>query len=508
MKICDVPIPEKIAAVIKENNFPASREELFEFYPVRAKFNSKYNNYTGQFYVCNYIETLRYLSEKNDLERNTVREIFSRNLGRNMAKFSIPENHDASKDTSSDSTPSDDTDSTQNTLISRPEDTPSDADIAENSDCIVDDTGTDTSDESPPLIGMRDFGSFDEVAEEADEDEDYEVKEEEEIPADISRKKSFNMPLVLLFSIIAVMGAVVAVILFYDSEEKEQDNMEATKEEYRKRFKDRKISKEERKRKLNLQEQNKKESMSAKEKSEQKQPAEKSVQTRQSQPKRKRKKGGRKKTVTEQADEAVLQKYAKGTKQRSAGDSPLRYKARPVQTGSSGESGIYVKNNKENTQPSVSISDVSVKVRLKFAIRSSAGNSIIAVSRESVGQIPEGALFYGRASFSNHRSYVNFSSVKINGGKYDITGYAVSGKDPGISSEVKKIRDNASIAFKAGVVDAAGKVVENVVSEATGGHAAGVVSQSIGEKKRDVEKEKAHYEYYVPPGTPFVLYIE
>lgn len=197
------------------------------------------------------------------------------------------------------------------------------------------------------------------------------------------------------------------------------------------------------------------------------------------------------------------------------GGSSLRYRPRPFSAGSTSDTkgGVYytnrpdAKGGKEDTG-ALPLHDVQVQSRLKFSIRSSASNQITAVSDADLEGLPAGSIFYGSGSFSNKRTYVQFNKVRVGDREYSIKGYAVSGKDPGIASEVIEIENNAKITFTSGVTDAAGKVLDNLVSTATGGTTSGIVSGTAGEVKDKNEQERARYEYRVGAGTGFIIYIE
>lgn len=196
------------------------------------------------------------------------------------------------------------------------------------------------------------------------------------------------------------------------------------------------------------------------------------------------------------------------------GGTSLRYRPRPFAAGSGNDTkGGVTYTNQPNIKSGgdtgeFPLHDVQVRARLKFSIRSSASNQITAVSDVDMDGLPAGAIFYGSGSFSNKRTYVQFNKVRSGDREYSIKAYAVSGKDPGIASEVIEIENNAKITFTSGVTDAAGKVLDNLASTATGGATSGIVNGTAGEVKDKNEQERARYEYRVGAGTGFIVYIE
>ncbi len=195
-----------------------------------------------------------------------------------------------------------------------------------------------------------------------------------------------------------------------------------------------------------------------------------------------------------------------------SGESALRYRPRPFSAGSAQNSlqgGVRVIGREEgDRKKAMEFHDLLLKARLKFSIRSSASNAIVAETTQEVTGIPAGSLLYGTGSFANKRTYVQFHKVRIGENEYEIKGYAISGKDPGIPSEVIEIENNAKITFTSGVTDAAGRVLDNLAATATGGAMSGVISGTAGELKEKNEQERARYEYRVGAGTMFTVYIE
>lgn len=195
-----------------------------------------------------------------------------------------------------------------------------------------------------------------------------------------------------------------------------------------------------------------------------------------------------------------------------AGESALRYRPRPFSAGAEQkevQGGVRVVGRETGGQKkTMDLHDVSLKARLKFSIRSSASNAIVAETTHEVAGIPAGSLLYGTGSFANKRTYVQFHKIRVGDREYEIKGYAVSGRDPGIPSEVIEIENNAKITFASGVTDAAGRVLDNLAATATGGATSGVISGTAGELREKNEQERARYEYRVGAGTMFTVYVE
>ena len=152
---------------------------------------------------------------------------------------------------------------------------------------------------------------------------------------------------------------------------------------------------------------------------------------------------------------------------------------------------------------------MKLKVKLLFAVRSSASSKIVAEAVEAAGSIPIGAKFYGSASFSNNRVYVNFDEVSIGGSKTPIQGTAIQGSDPGLGAEVIEISNSNSAAnFAIGAT----KTAAQALSEAGSGIAGGAVGNMIEPHAQDIQKDKEAskmtVEYRVPAKTPFFIYFE
>lgn len=188
----------------------------------------------------------------------------------------------------------------------------------------------------------------------------------------------------------------------------------------------------------------------------------------------------------------------------------VRDMVRPSRPGGTGKrGGVVVLGKKEDLSKEISLKrNQSINVRLKFSIRSTAGNSVIAVATSDKGEIRKGTIFYGHASFSNKRTYVTFSKARSENREFILKGLAVSGRDPGIPSHVSEIEGNATKSLKSGIIGAAGKVADKVLSNATGGVAGGVITEPVADLRGQEEATKKTVEYRVPAGTTFYVYIE
>lgn len=213
-------------------------------------------------------------------------------------------------------------------------------------------------------------------------------------------------------------------------------------------------------------------------------------------------------------DEEILEKYA--TAVDPAGSTGTRSGRRHfVPGGSSSQGGVFIKGQSENKKNSkkLNINDIKIKVRLEFSIRSTASSTIVAVATGDSDRIPKGSKFYGTASgYVNKRTQIRFSKLIVNGTEFSINGFAISGRDPGIESEVTDIaKENIGSSVKQGIAQTAANVVAKyagVAGNVTGDAAANTVNPATSEIKKQQEANKMTQEYRVPAGTAFFIYIE
>jgi len=216
-------------------------------------------------------------------------------------------------------------------------------------------------------------------------------------------------------------------------------------------------------------------------------------------------------------DEEILEKYATAVDPANSENIAGTRSGRRhfVPGGSSSQGGVFIKGgskNKENGK-TLDISDIKIKVRLEFSIRSTAASTIVAVTTEDHDRIPKGSEFYGSASgYVNKRTQIMFNKLIVNGVEFSIKGFAISGRDPGIESEVTDIaKENIDSSVKQGITQTAANVVAKyagVAGNVTGEAASNTVDPASAEIKKQQEANKMTQEYRVPAGTSFFIYLE
>jgi hypothetical protein len=218
-----------------------------------------------------------------------------------------------------------------------------------------------------------------------------------------------------------------------------------------------------------------------------------------------------------QKDEEILAKYAESVDPASGGASGgARGGRRHFTPGGGGtQGGVYIKGsgNSGTDKKSLDIHNIKVKVRLEFSIRSTAASTVVAVVTEDSDRIPKGAKFYGSATgYVNKRTQLSFSKLLISGEEYTVKGFAISGRDPGIESEVTDIaKDNIDSSIKQGVVQTLAGVANKYAGGAgdiAGNAASNTVDPAAGEIQKQQEANKMTQEYRVPAGTGFFIYLE
>lgn len=215
-------------------------------------------------------------------------------------------------------------------------------------------------------------------------------------------------------------------------------------------------------------------------------------------------------------DEEILENYALAFDPAGSDSGGTRAARRHfVPGGTASKGGVFIKEKKENNQggKSLDLHDIKVKVRLEFSIRSTAASTVVAVVIEESGKIPKGAKFYGTASgYVNKRTQIKFNKLISEGEEFSVTGFAISGKDPGIESEVTDIaKENIDASVKQGITQTTANVVAKYAG--AGGSVAGDAATSAAhpaaaEIKKQQEANKMTQEYRVPAGTAFFIYLE
>ena len=214
-------------------------------------------------------------------------------------------------------------------------------------------------------------------------------------------------------------------------------------------------------------------------------------------------------------DREILEAYAKMSDAAASGGTQAVRKRHFVPGGESSGGGVFVKGKKDGTKKEnlFALHDVKVKVKLDFSIRSTAQATVVATVLEETGEIPKGAKFYGSAkSFVNKRTQLAFSKLIIGSDEFSVKGFAVSGKDPGIESEVTDIADeNIKSEVKQGITKTAGTILTGLagsVGSTAGTTAANTVNPATAELAKQEEANKMRQEYRVPAGTSFFVYLE
>lgn len=214
-----------------------------------------------------------------------------------------------------------------------------------------------------------------------------------------------------------------------------------------------------------------------------------------------------------ESDKQIISKYENMNPTATGGEPAFTERKKPIPFtpgGSAGNmGGIHWVDAQPNTHKlTATISGDSVKAKLLLAIRSSDGSTIMAITQLDIEKLPEGSTCYGSGSFSNKRTYIKFNRCKTSNGEIAVNGRATTGRDPGIVSELIEITNNAGITFKTGIFDAAGRVLDTVVSNTTGGATSGIINNTTGDVKASNEAQKASFEYFVPANTTFNIYFE
>lgn len=223
----------------------------------------------------------------------------------------------------------------------------------------------------------------------------------------------------------------------------------------------------------------------------------------------------KKKNKNEEKDREILETYARMSDAAAESGIHSGYRRRFVPGGEGSGGGVFVKGKKEKNEKEkiFALHDVKVKVKLDFSIRSTAQSTVVATVLEEIGEIPKGAKFYGAAkSFVNKRTQLAFSKLIIGADEFSVKGFAVSGKDPGIESEVTDISgENIKSEVRQGLTKTAGAVVTRLagsVGSTAGTTAANTVNPATSELEKQEETNKMKQEYRVPAGTSFFVYLE
>jgi len=220
-----------------------------------------------------------------------------------------------------------------------------------------------------------------------------------------------------------------------------------------------------------------------------------------------------------QKDADILKKYAEAIDPAAENDVLINSRSGRrhfVPGGSEPRGGVYFrgqKNTSKKTDGNFQVHNTKIKVKLEFSIRSTANSTVIAVVKNDSGKIPKGAKFYGRASgYVNKRTQIRFSKLVIGEKDFQVKGFAISGRDPGIESEVTDIsKENIDSSIKQGLVKTASGIAQRyagVAGTVAGSAASNTVAPASQEMNRQQEANKMTQEYRVPAGTAFFIYLE
>lgn len=216
-------------------------------------------------------------------------------------------------------------------------------------------------------------------------------------------------------------------------------------------------------------------------------------------------------------DEEILEKYAQAIDPASAGNSSNNARTGRrnfIPGGSNPQGGVFIKKAESiSSGKSFDLNNLQIKVKLEFSIRSTSSSTVIASAAEENGTIPKGAKFYGNATgYVNKRTQLSFSKLIIDGSEYSIKGFAISGRDPGIESEVTDIsKSNIDSSIKQGVVQTLSNVATKYAGaggNVSGDAASNTVNPASSELQKQAEANKMTTEYRVPAGTSFYIYLE
>ncbi|MCK5808891.1 hypothetical protein KAH37_07910 [bacterium] len=210
-------------------------------------------------------------------------------------------------------------------------------------------------------------------------------------------------------------------------------------------------------------------------------------------------------------DEEILLKYASVRGDRAGAGSGARRGSLREKRGSRG-GGVFMVNDKKKVKQRAALHNVKIKVKLTLAIRSSSRTPVIAEVVTEGQKVEKGTKFIGAPTiFSNKRTQIRFSQMRFAGKRVSVQGFAVSGKDPGVPSEVTDISSNVNKTVHAGAIKSVTSIAAGVVG-GLGGSAAtaanNVISPAGNEVATQEESNKMKEEFRVPAGTVFYIYLE
>jgi len=205
-------------------------------------------------------------------------------------------------------------------------------------------------------------------------------------------------------------------------------------------------------------------------------------------------------------DEEILMKYASVRRRGSSmrGASGIK---KQVRSG-----GVFVIGAKKDATKPIALHNVKIKVKLTLSIRSSSRTPVIAEVVSAGQKVAKGTKFIGApTAFSNRRTQIRFSQMRLDGNRTAVEGFAISGKDPGIPSEVTDISSNVNKTVHAGAIKSVTSLAAGVVGGFGGGAASAannMISPAGNEVASQKESAKMRQEFRVPAGTIFYIYLE
>lgn len=216
-------------------------------------------------------------------------------------------------------------------------------------------------------------------------------------------------------------------------------------------------------------------------------------------------------------DEEIIAKYASeidAAADESITGNPRTGRRHFVPGGGNTQGGVFIKGLEKSTASNLfELHNLQIKVRLEYSIRSTSASTVVAIVAEDSDKIPKGSKFYGTATgYVNKRTQLSFNKLIINAKEYSVKGFAISGRDPGIESEVTDIsKENIDSSIKQGIVQTASNIAIKYAG-AVSGNAAQAAGNTVDPASSEIQKQqeanKMTQEYRVPAGTGFLIYLE
>lgn len=207
-------------------------------------------------------------------------------------------------------------------------------------------------------------------------------------------------------------------------------------------------------------------------------------------------------------DEEILMKYAAVRDGSVAENTSLRR----GRSNARKQGGVFLLGKKSLVKKKSALHNVKIKVKLALSIRSSSRAPVIAEVVSDGEQIAKGTKFIGTpTAFSNGRTQVRFSEMRLNGLRTTMRGFAISGKDPGIPSDVTDISSNINKTVSSGAIKSVTAIAAGVVGGLSGTASTAsnnMISPAGNEVADQKQSNKMQQEFRVPAGTVFHIYVE